>query len=193
MVIIRPTPTPSQPMKNDLHMDNLYFIEDIRAVRMCTNMPPEPTDFDVKRPHVLEETEKGQHANSTYQQARYENHQEEDVDKTYLDFDVKRLRVLEETKEEQHADSTHQQTMYEKYKEEDVDKNYPEMTAEREHTTNDGPLNKGVPRETGTTDIARRSTVSKAASEMGEPDVEVVPGAAALKRKTDRQNHMHFG
>ena len=125
----------------------------------------------------MEETEKGQHANSTYQQARYENHQEEDVDKTYLDFDVKRLRVLEETKKEQHADSTYQQTMYENYKEENVDKNYPEKTAEGGHTTNDGPPNKGVPRETGTTDIARRSTVSKAASEMGEPDVKVVPGA----------------
>jgi hypothetical protein len=31
--------------------------------------------------------------------------------------------------------------------------------------------------EMGTMDIARRFTVSKAASEMGEPDVKVVPGA----------------
>jgi hypothetical protein len=132
---------------------------------------------------VSEETEKEQHANSTYQQVGYETHQEEDVDKTYLDFDVKRLRVSEETEEEQHADSTCQQAMCETYEEEDVDKNYPEKTAERGNTTNDGPLNKGVPRETGAIDIARRSTVSKAASEKGEPDVKVVPGATALMKK----------
>ena len=85
--------------------------------------------------------------------------------------------MLEETKKEQHADSTYQQTMYENYKEENVDKNYPEKIAECGHTTNNGPPNKGVPSVMETPDIARRPTVSETASEMGKPDVKVVPGA----------------
>jgi hypothetical protein len=58
MVIIRPTPTLGQPWRNGMHMVNL----DIRVVRVCTNKPPEPTVFDVKRLHtnVSEGAEKEQ-------------------------------------------------------------------------------------------------------------------------------------
>ena len=58
--------------------------------------------------------------------------------------------------------------MYEAYQEEDVNKTYPKKTAGRGNTTNDGPPNNGVPRDTGTEDVAKRAAVPKAASEKGE-------------------------
>jgi hypothetical protein len=61
------------------------------------------------------------------------------------------------------ADSTYQQA----YQEEDVDKTYPENTAAPRNITNDGPLNNGVPRQTGTEDVARRPAVPDDASEKG--------------------------
>jgi hypothetical protein len=140
----------------------LDFVEEIRAVRMCASMPPVHTDFDVTRHKVVEETEMGQHANSTHQQARYESHQEENVDKTYLEHNVKKHQVLEETKREKFANGTYKQNMFENYNEENVDKNC--RTAEY------GQPNKGMPSKMGT-------TISENASEMGEPDVKVVPEA----------------
>ena len=77
--------------------------------------------------------------------------------------------------------------MYETYHEEDVDKPYPEKTAAPRNITNNGPPNNGVPRQTGTEDVARRPAVPDAASVKGEPNMQDrtythsidVPGAAA--------------
>ena len=52
MVIIKPTPALGQPLKKGMHMVNLDFVKDIRILRLCTNKPPEPTIFDVKRLHI---------------------------------------------------------------------------------------------------------------------------------------------
>ena len=47
MVIIKPTPTSGQPLRNGMHMVNLDFVQDIRIMRVCTNKPPEPTIFSI--------------------------------------------------------------------------------------------------------------------------------------------------
>jgi hypothetical protein len=64
--------------------------------------------------------------------------------------------------------------MYETYQEEDVDKPYPEKTAAPRNITNNGPPNNGVPRQTGTEDVARRPAVPDTASEKGEPKVQKI-------------------
>jgi hypothetical protein len=45
-----------------MHMVYLDYVKDISIVRVCTNKPPEPTIFDVKRLHtnVKEGVEKEQ-------------------------------------------------------------------------------------------------------------------------------------
>ena len=98
MVIIRPTPTPS-PFNNGLHMVNLDFVEEIRAVRMCASMPPVHADFDVTRHEVMEETEMEQYADRARQWARYESLQKESVNKPYLGHNVKKHQVLEGPRE----------------------------------------------------------------------------------------------
>jgi hypothetical protein len=37
MVIIKPTPTLGQPLRNGMHMVNLDFVKDIRIMRVCTS------------------------------------------------------------------------------------------------------------------------------------------------------------
>ena len=161
MVIIRPTPTLS-PFNNGLHMVNLDFVEEIRAVRMCASMPPVHADFDVTRHEVMEETEMEQYADRARQWARYESLQKESVNKPYLDHNVKKHRVLENTKRKKFANDTCRQNMLEDHNEENVDKNY--RTAEY------GQPNKGTPSKT-------EITKSEDASKMGEPDVKVMPEA----------------
>jgi hypothetical protein len=51
-VIIKPTPTSGQPLRNGMHMVNIDLVKDIRIIRVCTNKPPEPTIFDIKRIHT---------------------------------------------------------------------------------------------------------------------------------------------
>jgi hypothetical protein len=74
MVIIKPTPTLGQPLRNGMHMVNLDFVKDIRILRMCTNKPSEPTIFDVERLHtsVTEGVEKEQQTHNR-KSATYEN------------------------------------------------------------------------------------------------------------------------
>jgi hypothetical protein len=81
------------------------------------------------------------------------------------------------------AYNTYRQAMYETYQEEDVNKTYPEKTTAPINITNDDPLHNGVPRQTGTEDVARKPAGPDAVSEKGEldvpnvdvPDVQDVP------------------
>jgi hypothetical protein len=170
MVIIRPTPALGQPLRNGLYMVNLDVIEDIRAVRMCTNMPPEPTDLEVKRLHVSEGTEKEQHAN------------------TSSDLDG----------QTETGDDTEMLAVHKIYQEEIEGEAYTEKITVPGTVTYDVPQDYDMPSQSGAKDVAKRPAVPavpNAALEKGEPNVpEIpyninVPGAVA-NNKDEQTNGM---
>jgi hypothetical protein len=167
MVIIRPTPTSGQPLSNGLHMVNLDFIEDTRAVRMCTNMPSEPTDFDAKRLNVSEGTEKEQYANTS-----------SDLD------DQQNYCVTGQTET---ADDTEMLAVHKIYQEEIEDEAYTEKIAVPGTVTYENPQNYNMPSQRGAKDVA---TV---ALEKGEANVREIPYSidvpGAVANNKDKQTN----
>ena len=49
MVVIKPISISGQHLRSGMHMVNLDFVKDIRIMRMCTNKPPERTNFEIER------------------------------------------------------------------------------------------------------------------------------------------------